>query len=474
MAIYRGDPSMEEELAKLSWSDAPRIVTEIPGPKSKAILEADMANATITRMVPYETPTAWSEAFGSTAKDPDGNVFIDLCSSVGVNNVGHCHPKVVEVIRRECGILMHNPDTPTINRVKLGDKLSEIAPGNLKGNMKVTYGLSGSSAVETAIKFAKKATGRHYIASFEGSYHGCTGFLSEVGTNHQVRGPRGIHRTFSPFVIHLTPYAYCYRCPWNLEHPACGLECAKFVEFQIGNPHGGVDAEEIAAIIVEPMQGEGGYIHPPDGWLRAIRAICDKYGIMLIADEVQSGMGRTAKYFTVEHHGVDPDMIVLGKAIGGDLPFSAVIARRDVDDRLATMSHVLTGAGNSLGCAVALTNIELLGGLLDRASIMGDYIMESFREMAKEREIIGEVRGKGLGIGVELVKNRETKEPISFDDVARLEIAFRDKGTLQLTSGRFGNALRIAPPLVITKEHVDRALEVTSECLTELEADILR
>jgi 4-aminobutyrate aminotransferase len=464
---------MEAELAKLSWSEAPKIITEVPGPKSKAILDADLANATITRMVPYEAPNAWSEAFGATAKDPDGNVFIDLCSSVGVNNTGHCHPKVVQVIRRECGILMHNPDTPTINRVLLGNKLAEIAPGSMKNNVKLTYALSGSSAVETALKFAKKVTGRPYIASFEGSYHGCLGLSMEVGTNQVVRGPRGIHRPFSPFVVYLTPYAYCYRCPWNLQHPDCNLECVRMVEFQIANPHGGVDPEEIAAIIVEPMQGEGGYIHPPDGWLRAIKSICEKHGILLIADEVQCGMGRTAKYFTVEHHRVEPDMIVLGKALGGDLPFSAVVEKKAVDEQLAPMSHVLTSAGNSLSCAVALTNIEILGGLLDRSALLGDYMMECFREMAKDREIIGDVRGKGLGIGVELVKNRDTKEPISFDDVARLELAFRDKGTLQLTSGRFGNVLRIAPPLVITKDLVDKALEVTAECLKDLEADIL-
>ena len=309
MATYKGDLKMEEELAKLSYAEAPKIVTSIPGPKSQAIIDGDMATATITRMIPYETPNAWSAASGATAKDFDGNVFIDLCSSVGVNNVGHCHPKVVEVIRREAGILMHNPDTPTVNRVNLGKALSEIAPGNLKNNIRITYGLSGSSAVETALKFAKKATGRHYIASFEGCYHGCTALLTDVGTNHVIRGPQGIHRAFSPFVVHVGPYAYCYRCPWKLEHPSCDLECAKFVDFQISNPHGGVSADEIAALIVEPMQGEGGYIHPPAGWLAAIKTICEKHGILLIADEIQAGMGRTAKYFTVEHHGVDPDMI---------------------------------------------------------------------------------------------------------------------------------------------------------------------
>ncbi|GAH36094.1 unnamed protein product, partial [marine sediment metagenome] len=292
----------------LSWPEAPKIVTkEIPGPKSKEILEKEDTYETVTEMAPRGIPMAWSEAFGSTVKDPDGNMYIDLVAGVATNNVGHSHPKVVEVIRRECAILMHNGGAPNLPRQRLGEKLSQIAPGKLKGNVKITYGLSGSSAIEIATKFAKKATQRHFVASFEGSYHGAIGTTLDLGTSARGRGIRGAYRPFSPFVLHLGPYAYCYRCPFNLKYPECDLQCAKYVEFQIGSPRSGLDAQDIAAIVIEPIQGEGGYVPPPEGFLSYIKKVCERFGILFIADEIQFGMGRAGKFFSIEHYGVEPD-----------------------------------------------------------------------------------------------------------------------------------------------------------------------
>jgi 4-aminobutyrate aminotransferase len=276
-----------------------------------------------------------------------------------------------------------------------------------------------------------------------------------------------------PFVYHL-PYAYCYRCPFNLKYPDCDLACAKYADYHISNPYSGIDVEDVAALIVEPIQGEGGYVPPPPGFLDYIKKMCERLGILYIDDEIQVGMGRTGKMFATEHYGVEPDIITLGKALGGDMPFSAVIARKDIVKDLPPASHVLTAAGNATSCAVARTNIELLqDGLIDRTAELGDYTMAKLRDIAKERENIGDVRGKGLGIGIELVKNRDTKEPLQFDEIGRIVLALRDRGVLILPSGRYGNVLRFIPPLVITKDHVDKALEIIAEVLKEVEGDIL-
>jgi len=468
MAEYKDSLKIEQEMLKLSWPEAPKIVTsEIPGPKSKAILEKEMANETPTRMA---TGCVWSEAFGATIKDPDGNIYIDLSAGASTSNTGYSHPKVVEVIRKECAILTHTGDVSNPNRQKLGEKLSEIAPGNLKGNVKMAYGLSGSSAVEMAIKFARGATGRHLLLAFQGAYHGSIGSALSLTTTSLPRK----YRPFMPFVFHVGPYAYCYRCPFNLKYPDCALACAKYVEYQISSPCCGIDVEDVAALIVEPIQGDTGYVFPPPGFLNYIKKICEKLGILFIADEIQVSMGRVGKMFGIEHYGVEPDMIVLGKALGGDLPFSAVMARRDIAAKLPPMSHVLTAAGNAVSCAVACTNIDLIqGGLMDRSAELGEYAIAKLRDMAKEREIIGDVRGKGLGIGIELVKNRETKVPLLVSEMSRIMRMLRERGIYIMPGGRSGNVLRFMPPLVITKAHLDKSLEIMNKVLKEVEGNIL-
>ncbi len=471
MAKYKGDFPKEEEVAKLSWAEAPKIITKIPGPKTKEIFDKEMANETPTRIGANAFQHVWSEALGATVKDPDGNLFIDLTAGVAVNNVGHTHPKVVEVIKRECELLMHVPDMSTPWRQKLGEKLSQIAPGKLKGNVRMAYGLSGSSAVEMALKLSGAITGRTHIIALEGAYHG------SIGTALTLTGSpayRVNYRPFMPFVYRANPYAYCYRCPLNLKYPACDVQCAKFIEFQLTGTYSGVDVEDVAALIIEPVQAEGGYVPPPPRFLEHLRQLCQRLGILFIADEVQVGLGRTGKMFAVEHYGIEPDLITMGKALGGDLPFSGVMVRKDLAEKLLPMSHVLTAAGNNMGCAVACTNIDLLlDGLVDRAAVLGDYLIACLKDMQKEREMIGDVRGKGLGIAIELVKNRQTREPLGRDEMGRVMWALRDKGVLLLPAGRFGNVLRVIPPLVITKPHADKALEIISQVLKEVEGDIL-
>jgi len=463
----------EEEMAKLSYPEAPKIVTkEIPGPKSKPIIEKELANETPTRIAAIGLPMVWKEAFGATVKDVDGNVFIDLTSGVAVNAVGHCHPKIVEVIKKECGVLMHTPDMSNPHRQKLGEKLSEIAPGDLKGNVRMAYGLSGSSAVEIAIKFARGATGKSGILAFQGAYHGALGLTLSLTTSPVFRSK---YRPFISFGERLGPYPYCYRCPLHLTYPKCDLECAKYVEYQLTDPYSGIDVQDVAALIVEPMQGEGGYVPTPPGWLEYMRKLCTKLNILLIDDEVQMGMGRTGKMFCIEHYGVTPDIVTMGKALGGDVAFSGVMFRKDIVKDLEPFSHVLTAVGNATSCAVAGTNIELLqDGLVERGLELGNYAQGQLQEMAKERELIGDVRGLGMAIAVELVSNRQTKEPVSPDVMGRIMWTLRDKGILILPCGRYNNVLRFMPPLVISKKHVDKSLEIISEVLKEVEDDMLK
>lgn len=463
---------MEQELLKLSFDEAPRIVSEsLPGPVSQELIDAEIENETVTRVIPNVLPVVWQEAKGATVKDPDGNYFIDLTAGIAVNNVGHCHPRVVETIQKQCALLMHNPDATNPNRVKLGQKLQQLAPGKLKGNVKMAYGLSGSSAVEIATKFARAIKGKSHIVAFEGAYHGALGATLGLTTSQQFRSNYG---PFNPYVYHVGPYAYCYRCPFKLEHPKCDLECTKYIEHQLLGPSSGIDIDNVAAIIVEPVQGEGGYVPPPDGFLNAIKAICEKANILYIDDEVQAGMGRTGKMFAIEHYGLTPDMITLGKALGGDLPFSAVITENSIAEKLSPISHILTSVGNATSSAVACTNIDLLQeGLLERTQILGEYTMAVLREMMDEIEIIGEVRGKGFMIAIEVVKNRDTKEPIELGDLLQTIFALRDKGVLMLPCGRHNNVFRFMPPLVITKKHLDQALEIIRDVLKGTQKDMM-
>jgi 4-aminobutyrate aminotransferase len=452
----------EEHLKELSYTDAPKIVTsKIPGPKTEALLEQELANETPTRIAPIGIPLAWEEAFGATFKDPDGNVYIDLSSGVAVNNVGHSHPDIVKVVQEECSKLMHTPDGTCKNRQRLGQMLSDIAPGNLKNNVKMAYGLSGSSANEIAIKYARASTGKSIILAFQGAYHGSIGTTLTLTTSPTFRSK---YRPFMPFVERLGPYPYCYRCPYELTHPKCELKCAKYVEFQLTDPYGGIDVNNVAALILEPMQGEGGYVPPPEGWMEHIYGVCKRLGILVIDDEVQMGMGRTGTMFAIENFDVEPDIITMGKALGGDLPFSAVLCRSDLVQDLEPFSHVLTAVGNSTSCAVACKNIELVqNGLCERAKEMGRYAMERLKELAKKREIIGDVRGMGWGIALELVSDKKSKTPLSTAEVVRLVWLLRDNGVYVLPCGRYGNILRVIPPLVITKEMVDKALGIIAD-----------
>ncbi len=459
----------EEFLEQLSYPDAPKIVSrEIPGPKTKTLLEKELANETPTRIAPIGIPLAWEEAAGATFKDPDDNIFIDLSSGVAVNNVGHSHPEIVEVIKRECSRLMHTPDGTCKNRQRLGEMLSEIAPAGLKGNVAMAYGLSGSSANEIAMKFARASTGKSIILAFQGAYHGSIGTTLSLTTSPVFRSK---YRPFVPFIERIGPYPYCYRCPYNLIHPECDLQCAKYVEFQLTDPYSGLDVKNVAALILEPLQGEGGYVPPPPGWIEYIYDLCKRLNILVIDDEVQMGMGRTGKMFAIENWDVEPDIITMGKALGGDLPFSAVLCRKDLVKDLDPFSHVLTAAGNSMSCAVACKNIELIqDGLLERTVEVGEWALEKLKKLAEKRECIGDVRGMGFGMALEMVSDTQTKKPFSTGEMVRVIWMLRDKGVFVLPCGRHGNVLRVIPPLVIPKSLIDKGIDIISDVLEVADA----
>jgi len=449
----------EEELAKLSYSDAPKIVTKIPGPKSQKIISDVPKYESLTRPG-GAAPPVFDEGMGATVKDPDGNIFIDMAAGVAVNAVGRRHPRVVQTIEAQLGKLMHAAEAVNTRRAELAKKISSIMPEGLRGNCISYFTQSGSGAVETAIKFARHITGRAQIVAFHGAYHGVwcgSGALTTGDHYHHGYGP------LMPYVIHV-PYAYCYRCCFGLEYPSCDLQCAKYVDYVLNTPY--TAADDVAALIVEPQQGEGGYLVPPPGYMEILKKACEKHGALFIADEVQAGAGRSGKMWSIEHSDVVPDMLTWGKGLGGDLPMAGVTFRADFADKLVEASQPGTFAGNALSSVVCMTNIDILTDknydLMGRAAKLGEETIARLRDEAKESRIIGDVRGRGLFIGIELVKDKETKEPLDFptEIMGKILPGLLNRGVIAVPCGRYSNVLRFMPPLTITKEYLEKATDI--------------
>ncbi len=434
----------------------PKIVVKPPGPRVRALLkEINLPPTTIYPII--------EEAEGIWIKDLDGNVYIDFISGRCVVNVGHRHPKIVETLKQQIDKLTHGPNE---YRFKLEKELARITPGNFP--KRVSYSLTGSAANDCAIKLARWATRRPYIIAFAGAYHGVTyGALSLSSYLPRMR------RGFWPLLpgIYIMPYPYCYRCPFGLEYPDCDLKCLGYLEYAFKSY---LPPDEIAAISIEPIAGDAGWIVPPDGYLQQLRELCDHYDILLIAEEVQTGFGRTGKWFAVEHWNVVPEIMVLGKALAGGVPLSAVVAKAELFEKEeARFVHGHTFGGYPLGCAAALTNIQIIEeeGLIENAERMGAYMMKRLREMMEDHSIIGDVRGKGLLIGVEIVKDKESKKPGIEEADSICKKAF-ERGLYIIRMGAYGTAtLRVAPPLIITREQVDIALNILEEAISEVEKE---
>ena len=413
---------------------------------------------------PFNTTTAFiKEARGAIMVDVDGRELIDFAGGIGVNNVGHCHPKVVAAIQDQAAKCIHSCFHVAMYEayVDLAARLNDLAPGDFA---KMTmFANSGAEAVENAVKVARYATKRPAIIAFENGFHGRT--LMGMTLTSKVKPYKFGFGPFAPEVYRM-PYAYCYRCPFGLKYPSCEAACADHLEEFFVNH---VAAEQTAAVIAEPIQGEGGFITPPIEYFPKLKSICEKYGIALIIDEVQSGAGRTGKFFAIDHWNVVPDVITLAKSFAGGMPLSAVIGRVDMMNAAHVGGLGGTYSGNPVSCRAALAVLEILfeDRLLEKSVQLGETLLARFTAMQERYEIIGDVRGKGPMLAMELVDDRESKQPATDKAKALVSRCF-EKGLILLSCGNFGNVIRTLMPLVITDEELDKGLAILEESLEEV------
>jgi diaminobutyrate-2-oxoglutarate transaminase len=450
----------------LNFPEAPKIVVTPPGPKSKEALA--MQSIYESNVVSYSKaiPIAFEEGRGATIKDMDGNAYIDFFGGAGVLNVGHCNPEVLKAVAEQEKKLIHALDFPTRPKLDLIKKLVEIAPGELKGNSKVFFGgPTGSDAVEAAVKLAKFNTGRKGILAFEGAYHGMTSGALTMSSGKKFK------ESFLPLIseVHFAPYAYCYRCPFGYDSvEECGLRCAEYVRHILEDPHSGI--VDPAAILIEAIQGEGGSIPPPDGYIKELREIATEYAIPLIIDEIQAGLGRTGKMFACEHSDTTPDIMTISKAIGGiGYPLSACICRKDFD-KWPPGAHIGTFRGQCVAMAAGFAALNFMerNKLPDHATELGRYMLTRLQKTKEESKYIGDVRGRGLMIGVEFVMDKNTKKPA--EDIAR-DVRKRcyAKGLIVELGGHYSNVVRFLPPLVLTEDLADKGLAIFTNAVRENE-----
>lgn len=439
-------------------ADFPLIRTALPGPEAARIIERDSAVLSPSYTRSYPLVAARGE--GAIVEDVDGNRFLDLNAGIAVVATGHCHPQVVRAIQEQAARLIHMSGTDFYyeNMVTLGEKLAALVPGG--GPRRVYFGNSGTEAIEAAIKMARYHTGRDKFIAFLGGFHGRTlGSLSLTASRAVQR------RRFGPLVPGVThiPYAYCYRCAYGRQPETCGVECVKVIEEELVKTI--VPAEELAAIVLEPVQGEGGYVVPPKKFFDELQAVARRLGVLIVADEVQSGMGRTGKMWASEHFGLEPDILAVAKGIASGLPLSATVARADLM-QWERGAHASTFGGNPVAVQAALVTIELLEKeLIDNAARVGAHMLDRMRDWPRRFPVVGEVRGLGLMIGVEIVRDQATREraPQLRDRLVRM--AF-ERGLLVLGAGT--STMRLSPPLVLTREQADFAVETLEDCLGRL------
>jgi 4-aminobutyrate aminotransferase len=437
----------------------PHLVTELPGPKAKQLVDRD--HAVVSPSYTRDYPLVAKTGRGAMIEDVDGNTFLDFAAGIAVCATGHCHPDVVAAIQKQASELIHMSGTDFYypNLVELAEKLASIAPG--KTPKRVYFGNSGAEAIEAAIKLVKYHTKRDKLIGFHGAFHGRTmGALSLTASRSIQRKGFG---TLLSGVFHM-PFPDTYRGTYGIRPESASADCLSYLENELFRRR--VDPEEVAGIFIEPIQGEGGYLPAPAEFLQGLQRICRKYGIMFVADEVQSGMGRTGKWWASDHAGIEPDIICTAKGIASGMPLSAIIARADVMNWVPG-AHASTFGGNPVCIAASLATL----GLLERqyianAARMGDYIMKCTADWREKHKIVGEVRGRGLMIGIEFVRDQKTKEKATDLRNKLVQMAFH-KGLLVLGSG--DTTLRLCPPLVIDEAQADFALDTLESCITELE-----
>ncbi len=434
---------------------------QLPGPKAQALIERD--HAVISPSYPRGYPFVMERGKGTEVWDVDGNRFLDFMGGIAVVSTGHAHPAVVKAIQQQAEKFIHiSSDFYHENWIRLGERLNEIAPFEEAAVSFMTN--SGTESVETAIKLARYHTGRMNFIGFTGAFHGRT-----MGAVTFTASKPTYHSGFYPLMNGVThaPYPNPYR-PVLERRPGedYGETVVRYIEEQILGHI--LPPDEVAGILVESIQGEGGYIVPPPGFYPALRALCDKHGILLIVDEVQSGMGRTGKWWAIEHFGVEPDILTAAKGIASGMPLGACVARKSVMD-WERGAHGNTYGGNPLACAASLATIDLIEKeYLQNAATVGEYALDALHELQARHPSIGDVRGKGLMIGVEFVTDRQTKEPAKALTERVVQLAF-ERGLLLLSCGK--SVIRIAPPLSISKSEIDEGLTIFAEALTLAEKE---
>ena len=436
----------------------PKIKTDLPGPNARRILAGDQKYVSPSYTRSY--PMVAQSGRGVVVTDVDGNEFLDFSAGIAVTSTGHCHPEVVAAIRKQAGELIHMSGTDFYyeHMVELAERLSKIAP--MTGPHRIYYGNSGAEAIEAALKLARYHTKRQNVIAFYGAFHGRTmGALSLTASKPQQK------RRFAPLVPGVTHVRFpdVYRgCEGGAqEAEAFALGCARFIEDKLFKTT--LPPEEVAAIFVEPVQGEGGYLVAPAVFMQELRRISDRHGILLVVDEVQSGVGRTGKWWAVEHTGVQPDIVCMAKGIASGMPLGITMSRAEIMDWVPG-SHASTFGGNPVSIAAALATLDVIEneGLLANSAEVGNHILGRMADWPRRHRLVGDVRGRGLMVGVEIVKDRQTKEYGQSERDRIVELAF-ERGILFLGCGP--STVRISPPLVVSKEEADAAIDVLEECI---------
>lgn len=434
------------------------VKTEVPGPRSRELMSA--RQAALPSSISHATPVFVRQAHGAVIEDVDGNHFLDFAGGIGVLNVGHCFPAAAEAVRQQAGQFMHTcmQVTPFESYVRLAEHLNRLTPG--KFAKKTFFVNSGAEAVENAVKIARYATRRPAVICFEDAFHGRTlGALTL--TSKIVPYKEG----FGPFLpeVYRIPYAYCYRCSYQLKYPGCELHCAHQLEDIFTRV---VSADSVAAVIAEPVLGEGGFVVPPQGYFRTLHEICKKHGILFIADEVQSGFGRTGKLFACEWFGVEPDILVAAKSLAGGLPLASVTGRAEIMDQPVPGGVGSTFGGNPVACAAALEVVKELerGALLKRSLEIGEAFRVRAGRWEKEMPVVGDVRGLGGMCAIELVADRESRQPAKETANAVARYCY-EHGLITITAGTYGNIIRTLMPLVTSDAELQEGLDVLEAAL---------
>src|ERR1700722_853440 len=438
-----------------------RIDSPIPGPNSRALSER--RSKAVPRGLSHGTPIYVARAKDAWLEDVDGNRYIDFAGGIGCANAGHRQASVVDAISEQLNKFLHTcvQVTPYEGYVKLAERMNEVTPGEFA--KKTLFVNSGAEAVENAVKIARAYTKRPAIIAFEDAFHGRTMMtLALTSKTHPYKAG------FAPFPaeVYRLPFAYCYRCSYNLKYPSCDLYCARHLEDTFKRV---VANEEVAAVIAEPVMGEGGFIAPPPDYFKVLIDLCHKHGILFIADEVQSGFGRTGTLFASERYGIEPDLIVTAKSLGGGSPLAAVTGRAEIMDAPAVGGLGGTFAGNPLSCAAALAVLDLFESenLLARANELGDRFQRRAREWQRRWPMIGDVRGLGGMQAIELVQSQETRIPAA-DETKQITQYCYEHGLITITAGSYSNVIRILVPLVATNEQIDEGLDVIESALANV------